>query len=86
MAERLAAILISALTTAVLVAMRVFASKIWVSQPAPVRLRSKFPRGELSNLVVGKDGEASKLSDLPEGWWTSSEILEREAWAIFAQV
>jgi len=41
---------------------------------------------ELSRSRGSKDGEVQKVSEIPDGWWTSESQFETEKRAIFAKV
>ncbi|KIW64663.1 hypothetical protein PV04_09581 [Phialophora macrospora] len=59
------------------------AFRAWVFR-SPAPLQSQIPRGKLCDLEKKEDGQVGKLSDLPDGRWTSFEVLEEEKRAIFA--
>ncbi|ETI21495.1 hypothetical protein G647_07842 [Cladophialophora carrionii CBS 160.54] len=57
--------------------------RAWASRrPAP--LQSQIPRGTLYDLEKRENGQVGKLSDLPDGRWTSPDVLEEEKRAIFS--
>ena len=71
--------------TAGILAASVGALVIWFSQ-RPTPASSPYPRGKLCDLNDKENGDVKKVSDLPDGWWTSPEVFECEQRAIFAQV
>ena len=86
MSESVVHLLIPGVLTTAILAASVAAFKVWFLQQKPSLFQSPFPRGKLCDLRDKEDGEVRKLSDLPDGWWTSSEVFDNEKRAIFAQV
>lgn len=49
--------------------------------------RASFPRGKLSDFTItARNGDVTKVSDLPDGWWTSETNFDDEKRSILVKV